>query len=315
MTTTRPLFALCALAVAGSLAGCDSDTPAAEFFEAEAAEPETPEAAPTRVEAALTVRSDFSAVGHVDLATVTRAPSIQDAWSHTQVEFDAKLGPCAAVMNKTGAITFGAGPDAFEVYIEGSFEAAEANACTDFIDAEVTRRHTRLEGRPRPEATLLGDGMFVIFGGETTPSRERRADLLAADPSPGGEPMWLTGKVKGGGQPVDSITAWARPGEGFEAHVEALFNDEGKASEIYGKATLGLAAMSLSGEVGELASAVDLDSSGKTLSAELSLSAAQMKTLMARGKARHQARMKIRAEARDDEPQDSGFQIQIEASK
>ena len=72
-------------------------------------------------------------------------------------------------------------------------------------------------------------------------------------------------------------------------HAEVSLADAQKASEIFGKANLGLAAMSMSDEVGELASAVRLESSGKAIIADVELSDAQMKAVVAKGQARHHA--------------------------
>lgn len=285
MTTTRTLTALTSLLLAGSLTGCDAEGPEA---------------------AAL----DYRAVGHVSLSTLMAAPWVADAMKDGQVKIDAKLGPCADLLRATDAITFGADEDAFEAYVEGSFDAATANACSDHIDATIASRAPRPDSkRPKPETTLLADGVFVVFGGDLTPSGDRLAGLQTADPS-GGQPMWITADMTGKGKPVDRVQAWANPAKGLKAHAEVVFAEEAKAAEVYGKATLGLAAMSLSDEVGELASAVDLDSSGATMTAEVSLSPAQMKTLAARGKARRQAHhAELRARVEAGESGESGIQI------
>ncbi len=269
MTTTipRPLMAL-SLLVAGSLVGCDAEAPAARSV-------------------------DYRAVGHVQLSAVTRAPWIASAKKDDMLQLDAALGPCADLVRTADALTFGAKEDAFEVYVEGSFDSAAANACADHIDAEVAAgRVPRRDGRPKPEATLLADGLFVVFGGDLTPSRDRLDALSAASPSPG-QPMWVTVDMRDKGHPVEHVEAWADPSKGLSAHAQVTFADEQKAAEIYGKATLGLTALTLSDEVGDLASAVDLSSSGKSMTAKVQLSAAQMKTLVAKGKARHEAHAKF----------------------
>jgi hypothetical protein len=102
--------------------------------------------------------------------------------------------------------------------------------------------------------------------------------------------MWLTASMTDKGGPVDQVKAWASPSKGLRVHAEVSFADEQKATEIYGKANLGLAAMSMSDEVGELASAVSLKSSGRVMTADVELTDEQMKTVVAKGKAHHHAR-------------------------
>lgn len=155
---------------------------------------------------------------------------------------------------------------------------------------------------------LLADGVFVVFGGDLTPTRDRLEDLQAADPSPG-EPLWVTANMTGKGRPVEQVKAWANPGKGLRVHAEVVFADEQKAAEIYGKANLGLAAMSMSDEVGELASAVSLSSSGAAMTADIQLTTEQMKTVVAKGKARHQAHWAHARHAHEG----SGVHVEIDA--
>ncbi|MCB9717553.1 MAG: hypothetical protein H6712_27140 [Myxococcales bacterium] len=268
MTKSPTHLALTALLLAGSTTACDAEAPGA---------------API----------DYRAVGHVDLDAVKGAPWMKDALKDGKLEVDGQLGPCADVIQQTQALSFGANEDAFEVYLEGSFDAAQANACIDHLDAHVATRPPRGD-HPKPEATLMAEGVLVVFGGDLTPSRDRLDGLLAADPS-GGQALWIAANMKGKEQPIESVVAWADPSKGLSAHAELRFVDEAKAAETYGKATLGLTALSLSDEVGDLASAVSLGSSGKSLSADLSLSPKQMKTLVAKGKERHQAHARFHA--------------------
>lgn len=290
MSTSRPFLALTALLLAGS-AGCDAEAPGG--------------GGPI----------DYRAVGHVDIDAVKTAPWMKGALKDGKLEVHGELGACEDVVQKAKTVTFGAKEDAFEVYIGGSFGADEANACADFIDAKVAAEAGRLDGKPKPEATLLAEGVFVVFGGGLTPSRDRLEDLMDADPS-SGQPMWVTANMTGKGKPVERFEAWADPTKGMKAHAEVVFADEAKASEIYGQAVLGLTAMRMSDEVGELASAVDLDSSGKSMTAEVSLSTAQMKTLVAKSQARHEAHADFHARHHGGKgghgKKGSGVEIRIE---
>jgi len=293
MTRSRPsLLSLSALLLAGVLTGCDDqsiegDPIDADRIAAEAADEEPAE--PADVESLTAESVDAHVVGHVNLRALTSAPWLSEAMKDATITMDAKLGACADVLQKAESVTFGAKKEeAFEAYVVGSFDAAAANACSDHIDAEVARFAARLDGRPKPEAVLLADGVFVVFGGDLTPSRDRLERLRAVDPS-AGEPMWVAASMAGTGRPVEQVKAWANPAEGLRVHAEVQFADEQKASEIYGKANLGLAAMSMSDEVGDLASAVSLRASGKAITANVELSDEQMKTVVAKGQARRKA--------------------------
>ncbi len=300
MTSSHPSIALSALLLAGALAGCDHESVDVDPIDADrvAAEPADDEAFDADQVTAEAV--DARVVGHVDLRALTSAPWLADAMKEATPLMDAKLGACADVLRQTHSVTFGGTKDvAFEAYVVGSFDATAANACGDHIDAEVARHSSRLEGRPKPEAMLLADGVLVVFGGNVTPSRDRLAGLRAADPSPG-EPLWVTANMTGKGRPVEQVEAWANPAKGLRVHAEVVLADEQKAAEIYGKANLGLAAMSMSDEVGDLAAAVSLSSSGKAITAKVELTDEQMKTVVAKGQARHHAHAQAHAHAWHD---------------
>jgi hypothetical protein len=303
MTSSRPLLSLSAFLLAGALAGCDTESVDNDPVDADrlAADP---------VDAELVTADpvDARVVGHVDLAALTSAPWLAEAMKAATPAMDAKLGPCADVLRQADSVTFGGKQDAFEAYVEGSFDAAAANACGDHIDAEVARHASRLDGHAKPEAMLLADGVFVVFGGDLTPTRDRLEGLQAADPSPG-EPLWVTANMTGTGRPVEQVKAWANPAKGLRAHAQVVFADEQKAAEVYGKANLGLAAMSMSDEVGDLASAVSLSSSGTAMTATIELTDDQMKTVVTKAQARHEAHWGHARHAHED----SGVRIEIDA--
>ncbi|MCX4245524.1 hypothetical protein [Paraliomyxa miuraensis] len=290
MTSSRPLLPLSALLFAGALAGCDHEPVDDEPLDADRVAAEPPNAELVDADRITVESIDAHVVGHLDLGALMSAPWLSEAMKDATLAMDAKLGPCADVLRQADSVTFGAKKEeAFEAYVVGSFDAAAANACGDRIDAEVDRHATRLHGHPRPEAVLLADGVFVVFGGDLTPSRDRLARLHAADPS-SGQPLWVAANMAGSGRPVEQVRAWANPARGLHVHAKVVFADEQKAAEVYGKANLGLAAMSMSSEVGELSSAVDLRSNGREITANVELTDEQMKTVVAKGKARHHAR-------------------------
>lgn len=291
MTSTRPsLLSLSALLLTGALASCDGESVDVDPIDADRVAADAADDEPADADELTTASVDAHVVGHVSLDALLSAPWVADAMKDATLTMDAKLGACADVLRQADSVTFGAKKEeAFEAYLVGSFDAAVANACSDHIDAAVVRHANRLERHPKPEAVLLADGVFVVFGGNLTPSRDRLETLLAADPS-AGQPLWISASTAGHGGPVERVKAWANPATGLRVHAEVVFADEQKAAEIYGKANLGLAAMSMSDEVGELASAVSLKSAGKAMTAEIELTDEQMKTVVAKGKARHHAR-------------------------
>lgn len=309
MTSTRPSLSLCAFLIAGALTGCDDQAIEGDPIDADRVAAEAAEDEASAADTLTAAQVDAHVVGHVDLRALTSAPWLAEAMKDATLVMDAKLGACADVLRQAEAVTFGAKQEeAFEAYFVGSFDAATANACGDHIDAEVARFGARLDGRPTPEAVLLADGVFVVFGGDLTPSRDRLERLHAADPSPG-EPLWVAASMAGMGRPVEQVKAWANPAEGMRVHAEVRFANEQKATEIYGKANLGLAAMSMSDEVGELAAAVSLRSAGKAITADVELSNAQMKTVVAKGKARHEAHRARFPHA----PDGHGVRVEIDA--
>lgn len=297
METTRPILALTLAALFIPLSACDADMPGASD-------------------------ADYRAVGHLDLAAVKRTSWLKDALGDDALELPG-LDACGDVLRQAKAITFGAGEDAFEVYVRGPIDAAAANACGDQIDAEMSTKARGSASEPTPEATMLADDLFVVFAGDLTPSRSRLRSLLSVDPSPkGDQPIWMVATADGKDDPVSHVQAWADPSKGLDAHVEVQFDDAAKASEVYGQAMLGLAALRLSDEAGALASAVDLDSSGDTVTAELHATPTQLEALMkastgkTKGKGKSGASIHAGAHAGPTPDGDGhSFRIQIGASE
>lgn len=314
MSISRPIVALTALVLVGPV-GCDHDSFEGHDSDAEADDARREVAHPHALDHDALVQhvhsTDHRGVGHVDIAALSSAPWAKEMLEDGALEVDGELGSCADVLRDASAITFGVQEQAFEVYLQGSFDAAEANACAELIDAKVAAAPEHLDGKPTPEATLLADDVFVVFGGDLGPSRDRLQALLDADPS-SGQPLWVVADTSDTGKKVDHVALWADPSGGLEAHAALVFADEAEATELYGQAMLGLTALRLSDEVGELASAVSLSSSGAVITADLSLDTAQMETLVAKGKAHARARAEVR-DHHGSHGEGSGLEIHIEA--
>jgi len=251
--------------------------------------------------------SDFRAIGHIDISTVTASPWVKDAMGSGSLDLDADLGACAAMVRAAESVTVGANDDGFEVYVEGKFDTSKADACSDFIDGKVAEAKKKGKSmKMEPEAVLLDKDLFVIHGGAVTPTDARLESLLAADPSPSGTSMWVIAQpdVKKSKQPVQYLRAWANLSKGFDAHAEVQFKDESKATELYGKATLGLAALQLSGEAPELTDGVKIDRAGDTLSADFHADTKTMKKLVA-DKKKGGPRLKANAELDKEEGENS----------
>lgn len=262
MTTKRTALTLSLLALAAPLAACDAE-------------------APTDV--------DYRAIGHVDLGEVQKTPWIKKAMLDGKLDDNGELGPCGDVLRAAESITFGVGEDTFEAYIKGPIAANTANECSEFIDAKVaeeTAKGRDHDDHPTPEATLVAEGVFAVFGGNLTPSTARLRHLEGSAPV-SGKPAWFTASIDDKESPVSHVEAWANFDKGLDAHVEAKFKDPAKAAELYGQATLGLVALRASGEMSELASVVDLDSNGDTITAEVHATPKQMEAFQAMSEKRH----------------------------
>ncbi|MEM7156066.1 MAG: hypothetical protein AAF799_24650 [Myxococcota bacterium] len=255
MTTKRHALTLSLLVLAAPLSACDAETP-------------------TDV--------DYRAIGHVDLAEVKKAPWMEKAMLDAKLDDKGELGACGDVLRQAESVTFGVGEDTFEAYIKGPIAANTANACSEFIDAKVAEETAKgdHDDHPTPEATLVADGVFAVFGGNLTPSTARLRQLEGSAPV-SGKPAWFTATIDEKDSPVSHVEAWANFDKGLDAHVEAQFKDPAKAAELYGQATLGLVALRASGEMGELASVVDLDSDGDTITAEVHATPKQMEAFKA----------------------------------
>lgn len=242
------------------------------------------------------VAGEFKVAGHVKLDEALGTSWIQAAIKADGGDLAKELKACADVLAQTKTVTFGAAENSFEVYLQGSIKEAAANACADLIDAEVGKKSKSskkakpgkgsADKRPTPEAMMLGKNLFVVFGGNVTPSPARLQHLLGMDPSPKAQPLWVvaTSDVKDG--PVAGVQGWADFKDGLDAHVAIRFDGATKASEIYGQAQLGLVALRMSGELGDMASAVNLATKDDTLNIEISATPKQLQTLFEAGKAR-----------------------------
>jgi len=248
------------------LAGCDTDESAAPL--------------------------DYKAVAHVDLDAASSAPWVKALIADTKFDIDpdGKLGPCAAVLDAATAITGGGSEDEFEVYISGNFDADETEACIDFAEDKAAKR-TKKRRHDNPEFVMLSSDLIAVHSDTVAPSRSRMESLLASDPSPSGQPMWVIAQPDGkkGKQQVSHVQAWASTAGGLDVQAQVEFADEAQATELYGKAMLGLTALQLSGEVA-LADGLNLDRSGDTLSASVKLTPKVITKLVKETKEEHSIR-------------------------
>lgn len=211
---------------------------------------------------------DYTAVGHVEIARVRGVPWVADFMTKHHRDFDPMFESCAKVFHDAEAVTFGLADDRFEIYVTGDLDLDEASACGDKIDVD----------RPA-SAIVLDEDLFVLYRGDIEPDRARLEGLLARDPEPNAKhPIWMTGSAVSlsHASPVEHVQMWADPSKGLDAQAKVVFADEAKAAEIYGQATLGLTALRMSEHASELASAVDLDSSGDTMTVEIHATEDQM---------------------------------------
>lgn len=247
MTTPTSLLALGAALLPLVATGCDSD----------AASP-----------------ANYRLVAHADVAALMASPLVADAMKKDKAELTAELGACGDLVSSATGVTVGANDDAFELYVAGKFTAKQAKACTDHIEAQIAKDGGAKDGGgsadEHVDTAQLGDGLFAVYRGPAKPSRSRLAALHAADPSPTRtkQPMWFVAHDDANKGEVEHVEGWASMSRGLDAHVEVHFDSATAAAEIYGQAALGLAAMRMSDEMGELAKAVKVTSGGDTVTAE-----------------------------------------------
>lgn len=246
MTTAAKFMLASSLAVVASFStGCDSDMAASPM--------------------------DYRTVAHLELGTMGSTPWIKTVIDTKSLDLDGDLGPCADLVHTAKAVTIGHGEAGFELYVQGKFDATKADACTDHIEKMVDK-HEKKSGEPKPdpEGVVLAADLFAVYAGTMSPSRKRLKSLLASDPSPGGQSMWVVAQpdVKHGDNPVAYIQAWADTSKGLNAHAEVQMADETVATELYGKAMLGVTALQLSGEADEVAKGISLAHNGDTLTAD-----------------------------------------------
>jgi hypothetical protein len=255
MTTPTSLPALGAALLTLAAAGCDSDT-----------------ASP----------ANYRLVAHADVAALLASPLVADAMKKDKVDLSAELGPCGDLVTSATAVTVGANEDAFELYVAGKFTAKQSKACIDHIEAELAK-DKGASADERVDTLQLGDGLFAVYRGPAKPSRSRLAALHAADPSPARTkpPMWFVAHDDANKGEVEHVEGWASMTRGVDAHVEIHFDSATAAAEVYGQAALGLAAMRMSDEMGELAKAVKVSSGGDTLTAEFHASNEVLRKVLA----------------------------------
>ena len=228
---------------------------------------------------------EYDTVARVDLDAVRSS-----AWGKNLLEGDSVQisvdgsHDCEALVADTDAVTLGTGRDRVEIYVEGSFASKAVDDCIDALEADFSKEKPKKgETRHAFKSKTLGQGMFAIVVGPAplpTPSRDRLDDLLDADPSPADEPIWFTARPDKATEELRYVEGWLDPSKGLDAHVGVEFSDDAVAAKNGAEATMFLTAMRFSDEMSAFANAVDLDTSGNTVSADVHASADTMKALM-----------------------------------
>lgn len=280
MTTPTPSLALGLCLLGLVAAGCDSDTSSP---------------------------ADYRIVAHADIGALKAAPWIADAMKGDKIDLSGDLGACAPLVLDATAVTLGVNEDAFEVYVEGKFTAKQATACADHVATTLVKKGAKAD--EKVETAQLGDGLFAVYRGAFKPSRTRLKGLVAADPTPAGkQALWVVAHDDANKGEVEHVEAWATAGKGLDAHVEVHFDSAKAAAEIYGQAAMGLAALRLSDDMGDLAKAISVSSGGDTVTAEIHASNDLVRKLMAESRVKG----KVDASSRDDE-HGSSFSVELEA--
>lgn len=276
MPTAPKLLALVAGLVTSALAGCDSDA---------------------------ATSTDYRVVLHADVTALRASPLVAAALKDDALQIDGDLGACAELLRTATAVTVGADEGAFEVYVEGKFTAKAAKSCSEHVATQLAAKGAKTDARV--DTTVVADGLFAVHRGPAKPSRARMTSLRSADPSPGKQAAWLVAHDDDDKDEVEHVEAWISAGKAIDAHLDVHFDSATAATEIYGQAAIGLTALRLSSEMGELAKAISVSSAGDTLTAEFHASNELVRKLIDAG------RVKAKAAARADEDHSGSISVEI----
>ncbi len=205
---------------------------------------------------------------------------------------------CGTFVKSAKTLTVGTGSDRIEVYVEGKLDADAAEDCADTLEKELSAKKPDDGEKPQVlRAELVADGVFAFVVGPAPlprPSRARLKDLLDADPSPDGKPMWFTTRPGSKSKELQYAEGWMDPAKGLDAHVSVEFTGEALAAKSGAEATMFLTMLRMSDEMSDVAKSIELKTSGNTITAEVHATEKTMKKLVAQSSGDHKPHAKIR---------------------
>lgn len=226
---------------------------------------------------------------------------------------------CGTFVKSAKTLTVGTGSDRIEVYVEGKLDPDAADDCAEALEKELTAKKPKDGDKPKAlRAELVADGVFAFVVGPAPlprPSRARLKDLLDADPSPDGKPIWFTTRPGSKSKELQYAEGWLDPAKGLHAHVSVEFTGEALAAKSGAEATMFLTMLRMSDEMSEVAKSIDLKTSGNTITADVHATTKTMKKLVAQSSSDHNASAEIREHHRKHGKDKSGVSFSFSTDK
>lgn len=205
---------------------------------------------------------------------------------------------CGTFVKSAKTVTVGTGSERIEVYVEGKLDADAADDCADALEKELTAKKPTGGEKPKVlRAELIADGVFAFVVGPAPlprPSRARLKDLIDADPSPDGKPIWFTTRPGSNSKQLQYAEGWMDPAKGLDAHVSVEFTAEALAAKSGAEATMFLTMLRMSDEMSDVAKSINIKTSGNTITADVHATAKTMKKLVAQTSGDHKPSAEIR---------------------
>lgn len=241
----------------------------------------------------------YDTVARIELAALQASPWGKEILGTGNVNVNIEgSDACGTFVKSAKALTVGTGSDRIEVYVEGKIDADAAEDCAEALEDELTAKKPTDGKKPQVlRAEMVTSGVFAFVVGPAPlprPSRARLKDLMDADPSPDGKPIWFTTRPGGKSKELQYAEGWMDPGKGLDAHVSVEFTAEALAAKSGAEATMFLTMLRMSDEMSDVAKSIELKTAGNTISADVHATAKTMKKLVAQADSDHKPNAKIR---------------------
>ncbi len=242
--------------------------------------------------------ADIEAVAHVEVRGLLASPWLKDA-----VDGDVFAGSdmpkaCVAVAEDLDAVTVAkaksptkkGGDPAVELFLRGPDDAKQLSSCIDSIRAKA-----KAEGEDTKSLTLTttwveSDLVLLSNRGATSvdAAKDRYAQLIANDPSPGASKVWFVASTLGhDAKGPAAASGWLQLDTGLDGRLEVAFGEAATASEARTKLQAVVVPMALIPDVAPIVDIIDVGGKGDTLTIDVSADADQLGALKALVEAKH----------------------------